>query len=86
MRERKKLRGTPGGVRTPNLLVRSQVLYPVELQAHEQRREEKAHLTRPNPSRQVLSNSLRFRFPPLQRSLSTAENSHSARDALHEMK
>ncbi len=26
--------GTPGGTRTPNPLVRSQVLYPVELRAH----------------------------------------------------
>jgi hypothetical protein len=24
----------PGGIRTPNLLIRSQKLYPVELQAH----------------------------------------------------
>ena len=27
-------RGTPGGIRTPDLLVRSQTLYPAELQAH----------------------------------------------------
>src|SRR5213593_674735 len=26
----------PGGIRTPNLLIRSQKLYPVELQAHNQ--------------------------------------------------
>ena len=26
--------GAPGGTRTPNPLVRSQVLYPVELRAH----------------------------------------------------
>jgi len=26
--------GTPVGIRTPNLLVRSQMLYPVELRAH----------------------------------------------------
>ena len=25
---------TPVGIRTPNLLIRSQTLYPVELQAH----------------------------------------------------
>jgi hypothetical protein len=25
--------GVPGGIRTPNLLIRSQKLYPVELQA-----------------------------------------------------
>ena len=25
-------RGVPGGIRTPNLLIRSQLLYPVELQ------------------------------------------------------
>ena len=25
----------PGGIRTPNLLIRSQKLYPVELQAHD---------------------------------------------------
>jgi hypothetical protein len=25
--------GTPGGVRTPNILIRSQVLYPIELRA-----------------------------------------------------
>jgi hypothetical protein len=27
------MRSTPGGIRTPNLLIRSQVLYPVELRA-----------------------------------------------------
>jgi hypothetical protein len=27
------LNGVPGGIRTPNLLIRSQKLYPVELQA-----------------------------------------------------
>ena len=27
----------PGGIRTPNLLIRSQKLYPVELQAHNQK-------------------------------------------------
>jgi hypothetical protein len=27
-------RNVPGGIRTPNLLIRSQKLYPVELQAH----------------------------------------------------
>tara|TARA_Y100000590_G_scaffold76356_1_gene84489 strand:- start:32 stop:271 length:240 start_codon:yes stop_codon:yes gene_type:complete len=27
-------RSTPGRIRTPNLLVRSQTLYPVELRAH----------------------------------------------------
>ena len=26
--------GTPGGSRTPNLLVRSQALYPIELRVH----------------------------------------------------
>ena len=26
--------GAPGGIRTPGLLVRSQLLYPAELQAH----------------------------------------------------
>ena len=26
--------GTPGGIRTPDLLVRSQTLYPAELRAH----------------------------------------------------
>ena len=26
--------GVPGGIRTPDLLVRSQSLYPAELQAH----------------------------------------------------
>ena len=26
--------GAPGGIRTPDLLVRSQALYPAELQAH----------------------------------------------------
>ena len=28
--------GVPGGIRTPDLLVRSQSLYPAELQAHSQ--------------------------------------------------
>ena len=28
------INGVPGGIRTPNLLIRSQKLYPVELQAH----------------------------------------------------
>ncbi len=28
-------RGAPGGTRTPNLLVRSQPLYPIELRARE---------------------------------------------------
>ncbi len=28
------LHGVPGGIRTPDLLVRSQSLYPAELQAH----------------------------------------------------
>ena len=28
--------GVPGGIRTPNLLIRSQKLYPVELQAREE--------------------------------------------------
>ena len=28
------LRNVPGGIRTPNLLIRSQLLYPVELQTH----------------------------------------------------
>ena len=27
------MNGVPGGIRTPNLLIRSQKLYPVELQA-----------------------------------------------------
>jgi hypothetical protein len=27
------VKSTPGGIRTPNLLIRNQVLYPVELQA-----------------------------------------------------
>ena len=27
-----KVRRVPGGIRTPNLLIRSQLLYPVELQ------------------------------------------------------
>ena len=31
-----KASGTPGGSRTPNLLIRSQTLYPVELRAHKQ--------------------------------------------------
>ncbi len=26
--------GTPGGSRTPNLLIRSQALYPIELRVH----------------------------------------------------
>ncbi len=26
--------GTPGGIRTPDLLIRSQALYPAELLAH----------------------------------------------------
>ena len=30
-----KRRGAPGRIRTPNPLIRSQVLYPVELRAHE---------------------------------------------------
>lgn len=29
------LTGVPGGTRTPNLLIRSQMLYPIELQAHD---------------------------------------------------
>ena len=29
-----KFSGAPGGIRTPGLLVRSQTLYPTELQAH----------------------------------------------------
>ncbi len=29
-----KIVGVPGGTRTPGLLVRSQALYPAELQAH----------------------------------------------------
>ena len=28
------MNGTPGGSRTPNLLVRSQALYPIELRVH----------------------------------------------------
>ena len=31
--------GTPGGIRTPDLLVRSQALYPAELQARAAQRE-----------------------------------------------
>ena len=31
-------RGVPGGIRTPNLLIRSQLLYPVELQTPVDRR------------------------------------------------
>src|SRR5690242_15061284 len=30
--EIRKYNGVPGGIRTPNLLIRSQMLYPVELQ------------------------------------------------------
>lgn len=30
----KELTGTPGGIRTPDLLLRRQPLYPSELQAH----------------------------------------------------
>ena len=26
--------GTPGAIRTPNLLIRSQMLYPIELRVH----------------------------------------------------
>ena len=33
-----KINGVPGGTRTPNPLVRSQVLYPIELQEHRQGR------------------------------------------------
>ena len=33
----KKQNGTPVGIRTPNLLVRSQTLYPIELRARIQR-------------------------------------------------
>ncbi len=33
-RKKKGENGAPGGIRTPNLLIRSQVLYPVELRAH----------------------------------------------------
>ena len=29
--------GTPGGSRTPNLLIRSQALYPIELRVQNQR-------------------------------------------------
>ena len=31
---KKEKNGTPEGIRTPNLLIRSQVLYPVELRVH----------------------------------------------------
>ena len=30
--------GTPGGTRTPNLLIRNQTLYPIELRAHWRKR------------------------------------------------
>lgn len=30
--------GTPGGSRTPNLLIRSQMLYPIELRVHPRNR------------------------------------------------
>ena len=32
--QRSTVYGVPGGTRTPDLLVRSQALYPAELQAH----------------------------------------------------
>ena len=32
--------GTPVGIRTPNLLIRSQTLYPIELRVRDGRREE----------------------------------------------
>ena len=32
--------GAPVGSRTPNLLIRSQMLYPIELRVHERGREE----------------------------------------------
>jgi hypothetical protein len=35
-----KILGAPGKIRTPNLLIRSQTLYPVELRALRQRRAE----------------------------------------------
>ncbi len=31
---RLNLHGDPGGIRTPDLLIRSQVLYPAELRSH----------------------------------------------------
>ena len=34
MREAGRANGTPGGTRTPNLLVRSQALCPIELRVH----------------------------------------------------
>ena len=41
-------KSVPGGIRTPNLLIRSQKLYPVELQAHNQ----KSQAPRTNSHRQ----------------------------------
>ncbi len=37
-RRKARFRRVPGGIRTPNLLIRSQLLYPVELQTQYQRR------------------------------------------------
>ena len=34
LRKNVRLLSVPGGIRTPDLLVRSQSLYPAELQAH----------------------------------------------------
>ena len=31
------IEGAPGGTRTPNLLIRSQMLYPIALRAHHER-------------------------------------------------
>jgi hypothetical protein len=45
-----KLNGAPGRTRIPNLLIRSQVLYPIELQAHSFRAED---FTLARRSRQV---------------------------------
>src|SRR3546814_8118114 len=51
--------GAPGKIRTPNLLIRSQMLYPVELRAHgkayssvvaaARRRDEGGHYSKPRP-------------------------------------
>ena len=37
----------PGGIRTPNLLIRSQLLYPVELQTHSWRKTHQIRGVRP---------------------------------------
>ena len=37
-----ELKSVPGGIRTPNLLIRSQTLCPVELQAHNRKSQPQA--------------------------------------------